>query len=119
MCSHVDSQCSDVISSVEGTITVVLQSVHSVSATQQPVMVHDAVDTAAPAVPAVSTMSTPAVLEDAWQPVVRRKIRLRDAKVSTDASDVPRAVPHKPVLAAFVGRLYIDTTEEGLAAYLQ
>ena len=35
--SHIDSQCSDVISAVEGRITSVLQStVQSISASQQP-----------------------------------------------------------------------------------
>ena len=59
-----------------------------------------------------------------WQAVVHQQrkekpkptVRVCGAKV--DAGTVT-AVPRKPVLTAFVGRLHLDTTEEELTEYLK
>lgn len=69
-----------------------------------------------------------AVIQDpdteSWT-IVRRPVRVRGAKTAvedalTPVTAIPRKppIPRKPILRAFVSRLHIDTTEEGLANYL-
>ena len=47
----------------------------------------------------------------------RQVIRVRGTKVGI-SDDAVKAIPRKPVLAAFVGRLHRDTTDEELTTYL-
>jgi len=64
---------------------------------------------------------------DGWHTVHRRRdgarisprqvIRVRGTKVGISDDDV-KAIPRKPVLAAFVGRLHRDTTDKDLTTYL-
>ena len=49
---------------------------------------------------------------------VRPAFRLRGAKDLGNTRGTIRTVPRKSVLAAFVGRLHIDTTEEELSSFL-
>jgi len=68
-----------------------------------------------------SVVSDAAQSDGQWQIVHQRKekpksaVRIRGVKANEGAV---KAVPRKPVLAAFVGRLHSDTTEEGLTEYL-
>ena len=76
-------------------------------------------------------VTEPTARESEWTEVVRKPptkpkptqvpkpaIRLFGAKNPVDSSGTVRAVPRKSVLAAFVGRLHIDTTEEELTSFL-
>jgi len=76
-------------------------------------------------VPSVSSEST--TDDDGWNTVARRHssqvrtpklVRFRGAK-ATDSGSSVKALPRRPVVAAFVGRLHRDTTAEQLKTYLE
>ena len=85
--------------------------------------------TAESAVDSWANLAAVAASSNSEWTVVQRKqkpklpIRVRGAK-TMDSSQSPatpgvRSVPRKPVLAAYVGRLHQDTTEEALTEYLK
>ena len=53
---------------------------------------------------------------DEWQTVARQR---KDKPKPTVRVRGVTAIPRKPVLAAFVGQLHLDTTEEQLTEYLK
>jgi hypothetical protein len=75
------------------------------------------------------------MLDESWSTVVKRRsncqqprrqmeqrqqpaIRFRGTKVEGNDQSGIKAVPRKPILAAFVGRLHLETKEEDLSKYL-
>jgi len=106
------------------------QSETLMSCTNAGTTTHPSVDaTAESAVGSWANLAAAAASSNSEWTVVQRKqkpklpIPVRGAK-TMDSSQAPatpgvRSVPRKPVLAAYVGRLHQDTTEEALTEYLK